>query len=39
MSSDALTILYDNHRAQRVAEVFIFGPNLKVVESVAAYAD
>jgi ketosteroid isomerase-like protein len=37
-SSDALTILYTNHRQQIVAETFIFGSDGKVVRSVAAYA-
>lgn len=36
--SDALTILYTNHRQQTVAETFIVGSDGKVVRSVAAYA-
>ncbi len=36
--SDALTILYTNHRQQTVAETFVFGDGAKVVRSVAAYA-
>ncbi|MEQ1781899.1 MAG: nuclear transport factor 2 family protein [Hyphomonadaceae bacterium] len=36
--SDALTIVYTNHRQQTVAETFVFGADGKVVRSVAAYA-
>ncbi len=36
--SDALTIVYTNHRQQQVAETFLFGADGKVVRSVAAYA-
>lgn len=36
--SDALTILYTNHRQQAVAETFVFGADGKVASSVAAYA-
>jgi hypothetical protein len=36
--SDALTILYTNHRQQAVAETFVFGADGKVARSVAAYA-
>jgi hypothetical protein len=36
--SDALTILYTNHRQQTVAETFVFGAGGKIVVSVAAYA-
>lgn len=36
--SDALTIIYTNHRQQTVAETFVFGPAGKVVRSIAAYA-
>jgi hypothetical protein len=36
--SNALTILYTNHRHQAVAETFIFGADGKVARSVAAYA-
>lgn len=37
VGSDALTILYTNHREELVAETFIFGPEGKVVRSIAAY--
>ncbi len=37
VGSDALTILYTNHREEQVAETFIFGPEGKVVRSVATY--
>lgn len=37
VGSDAMTILYTNHREERVAETFVFGPAGKVVRSVAAY--
>ena len=36
--SDALTILYTNHRQQQVTETFILDADGKVVRSVAAYA-
>ena len=36
--SDALTILYTNHRQQAVAETFVFGADGKVTTSVATYA-
>jgi len=36
--SDALTVLYTNHRQQTVAETFVFGAGGKVIRSVAAYA-
>ena len=36
--SDALTIVYTNHRQQQVAETFVFGAGGKVVTSIAAYA-
>lgn len=36
--SDALTILYTNHRQQTVAETFVIGAAGKVVRSIAAYA-
>jgi ketosteroid isomerase-like protein len=36
--SDALTIVYTNHRQQSVAETFLFGSDGKVVRSVATYA-
>lgn len=40
--SDALTIVYTNHRQQTVAETFVFGADGgnagKVVRSIAAYA-
>ena len=37
LSSDAITILYDNHREERVAETFVFNAGRLVQESVAAY--
>lgn len=37
IASDALTILYTNHREELVAETFVFGPEGKVVRSIAAY--
>ena len=37
-SSDALTILYTNHRQQQVTETFVLRADGKVVRSVAAYA-
>lgn len=37
VGSDALTILYTNHREELVAETFVFGPEGKVVRSIAAY--
>ena len=37
ISSDALTLLYINHRGQKVAETFIFGEGNLVRESVTAY--
>ncbi|MEO0981496.1 MAG: nuclear transport factor 2 family protein [Pseudomonadota bacterium] len=37
-SSDALTVLYTNHRDQQVTETFLFDAEGKVRESVAAYA-
>ena len=37
IGSDALTILYTNHREELVAETFVFGPEGKVVRSIAAY--
>jgi ketosteroid isomerase-like protein len=36
--SDALTIVYTNHRQQTVGETFVFGKDGKVVRSIAAYA-
>lgn len=36
-SSDALTLLYTNHREERVAETFVFDAHGEVRESVAAY--
>lgn len=38
VGSDALTIVYTNHRAQRAAETFVFGADGRVTESVATYA-
>ncbi|WP_225907888.1 nuclear transport factor 2 family protein [Hyphomonas sediminis] len=37
IGSDALTILYTNHRDELVAETFVFGPEGKVVRSIAVY--
>lgn len=37
VGSDAMTILYTNHREERVAETFIFDPAGKVARSVATY--
>jgi ketosteroid isomerase-like protein len=36
--SDALTIVYTNHRQQLVAETFVFDASGKVVRAIAAYA-
>ncbi len=36
-SSDAITLLYTNHREERVAETFVFDADGDVRESVAAY--
>ena len=36
--SDALTIIYTNHRQQTVGETFVFGKDGKVIRSIAAYA-
>jgi hypothetical protein len=36
--SDAITILYRNHRMQDVAETFVFGPDGKVIESIVTSA-
>lgn len=36
--SDAITIVYTNHRQQSVAETFVFGAGGKVAHSVATYA-
>jgi len=36
-SSDALTLLYTNHREERVAETFLFDVHGEVREAVAAY--
>ena len=36
--SDAVTILYTNHRQQTVAETFVFGDGARVMLSVATYA-
>jgi ketosteroid isomerase-like protein len=38
LGSDCLTILYRNHRQQRVAETFLFDESGLVTESFAAYA-
>jgi len=37
VSSDALTVLYTNHRDQQVAETFVFDERLRVSRSIAAY--
>ena len=37
IGSDALTLLYTNHRDEQVAETFLFGPEGKVTRSIAAY--
>lgn len=37
VGSDAITILYTNHREELVAETFILGPDGKVARSIAAY--
>lgn len=37
IGSDSLTILYTNHREELVAETFVFGPDGKIVRSIAAY--
>lgn len=37
IGSDALTILYTNHREELVAETFILDQDGKVVRSIAAY--
>lgn len=36
--SDAVTIVYTNHRQQSVAETFVLGADGKVMRSIAAYA-
>ena len=36
--SDAVTIVYTNHRSQTVAETFVFNGDGKVRTSVACYA-
>ncbi len=38
IGSDCLTIGYTNHRAQAVAETFLFNAQGMVIESFAAYA-
>ena len=37
VSSDAVTILYTNHREERVAETFVFNEEGEVRLSIAAY--
>lgn len=37
VSSDALTLLYTNHRGQNVAETFLFDAEQLVTEAIAAY--
>jgi hypothetical protein len=38
VGSDALTLLYTNHRDQSVAETFVFNADGEVTRAVAAYA-
>lgn len=37
VGSDALTILYRNHRGQDVAETLLFGPDGRVTRGIATY--
>ena len=37
VSSDAVTVLYTNHREERVAETFIFNEDGEIARSIAAY--
>lgn len=37
VSSDAVTILYTNHREEKVAETFVFNEDGEVAHSIAAY--
>ena len=37
VSSDAVTILYTNHREEKVAETFVFNEDGEVSHSIAAY--
>jgi hypothetical protein len=37
VGSDALTIVYTNHRQQTVAETFIFNDDGKIIRSIVAY--
>ena len=37
VSSDAVTLLYTNHREERVAETFVFNDECEVRLSIAAY--
>ena len=37
VSSDAVTILYTNHREEKVAETFVFNADGEVALSIAAY--
>jgi hypothetical protein len=37
LGSDALTILYTNHREERVAETFVFDAEGKIARAVATY--
>ncbi|KCZ84501.1 hypothetical protein HAD_02440 [Hyphomonas adhaerens MHS-3] len=38
VGSDAVTILYTNHREEKVAETFIFNEDSEVAVSIATYA-
>ena len=38
IGSDALTLIYTNHRDQMTAETFVFGTDGKVIEAYATYA-
>jgi hypothetical protein len=37
VGSDALTIVYTNHRQQTVAETFVFNTERKVIRGIVAY--
>jgi ketosteroid isomerase-like protein len=37
VSSDAITILYTNHREQSVAETFLFNEDGEISQAIAAY--
>jgi hypothetical protein len=38
VGSDAITIVYRNHRRQKVAETLVFGDNCKIIEGIVTYA-